>query len=240
MYTENIRSRLGWQLATAMQSAFDLEGSYKTFVTLTSAYVFAFGFLFAWGYWSTFSVDFLAYISLADVIRLGLVPLLQVLIFVLGNAIALSIIAVLTMNRRKPSAEMIVVPGTHRIEIDWVRRVQSFFLVALPCIGIAVAAPAGWQHAKKVKQGGCVHPKELTKGVGCYRFEGVLGGTYFFLAPNAQSTVVLQASDALPLEIPITDDIVWWPFPSGDGGPGPVPVDSGGGLGGELLQGKPR
>lgn len=94
-------------------------------------------------------------------------------------------------------------------------------------------------HAKKMKQGFCVHPKGLAKSDGCYRFEGVLGGTYFFLTPNAQSTVVLQASDALPLEIPITDDIVWWFFPGSDGGPGPPPLGSGGGPG-EELQGKPR
>lgn len=118
-----------------MQPAFDLEAPYKTFVTMASAYVFAFGLLFAWGYWSTFSVDFLAYISLADVIRLGLVPLWQVLIFVLGNAIALSIITTLMINRKKPSAEVIFIPGTGRIEIDWFRRVQSFCLCCFSASG---------------------------------------------------------------------------------------------------------
>lgn len=212
-----------------MKLPIDVGTTFKTFITLASAYVFGFGLLFGWGYWSTFSVDFLSYVSLADVIRMALLPMAQVMIFVFCNSLAIAIAATLAMSPSASTGETIVVPTIPRTASDPVKKFKSFLLVALPTIGIIAAFPAGCLHAASVtKEGMCVQPKTSPQH-GCYRFEGVLGGTYFFLTPNGQTTLVLAVADALPLEIPITEQKPWWTFPDRGGGPGPPPPEESGG-----------
>lgn len=80
------------------------KSSYLYFVSL---YFVTVGVLYLWGYWSTFNINILEYLSLADVIRLTAYPIASAFIIVPITAALGQIIMGLTMGRR-------LIPGAGR------------------------------------------------------------------------------------------------------------------------------